>query len=455
MTTTHPDESATRAENLTTWHAFSLAYYEPIRRALRLLRVPEGDIDELANAFLIKAHEKNFLDAYRDFQHRARGEGWEPKFRKYLYRSLQHHVRDGHRQRTTRSHEEALSPLAAASLPAPDDLSLGLDALYALDILHQALQALRLHCERTGKPHVWLIFEELLLADEFRGREPMTRQRLLERFPGKTPQFLDNCLTTAKRVFRRLIQELIPQDPKDSETAAERFEDWMAILRESHASQFNKLHVAYRVTPYLALDESELGSSAFTPEGSALRSRYAEPAFETSDADEIGLLLSFRLELRLEETFAPETLHKFIPSDSPLWPNRPSRGAADEGELQASERRVCLLTFIDPTPEQADAFKTIDLEGLLGLIKRYAKLLPKRNDHALPHLFAHLLYTIVNVLALLRCESMIHTISRESMVGNIRWFLKEPWLDARLRPLFQEGLTRLEAPSKPEPSPEV
>src|SRR5215217_4313096 len=191
MSTPIHDEAPTRDTDLADWQAFSLAYYEPIRRALRLLRVPDDEADELAHSFLLKAAEKDFLGAFRAFQLREAQEGRRARFRTYLYRSLQNHVADYHRRRTSRAHEHDLGPGAAEGLVAPTDPSLDPDALYALDVLHQALQALRRHCERTGKPQLWVCFEELLLADEFRGRKGKTREALLAGIPGARPQYID------------------------------------------------------------------------------------------------------------------------------------------------------------------------------------------------------------------------------------------------------------------------
>ena len=43
--------------DLVDWQSFSLAYYETLRRVLRLLRVPEAEVDELTHSFLVKAAE--------------------------------------------------------------------------------------------------------------------------------------------------------------------------------------------------------------------------------------------------------------------------------------------------------------------------------------------------------------------------------------------------------------
>jgi DNA-directed RNA polymerase specialized sigma24 family protein len=439
------DEEMTRDTDLASWRAFSLAYYEPIRRALRLIRVPEDEVDELANSFILKAAEKRFLEKYQVYQQREQKEGRRARFRTYLYRSLQHHVVDAHRRRTSRAHQQGLAPAVAESLVAEPDQYLDPDALYALDVLHQALQAMRRHCERTGKSHIWAIFEELLLAEEFRGRKGQTREEMAARYPGAPPRFLDNCLTTAKRTFRRFIQEVVPRGLREDVPAAERFQEWMSILRDSNASQFNLLHVAYQVTPHLTADMSQAASTSLVVDQAVGTARYEEPSLLPND-DELSLLLSFRLELPLSEMLDSQELQLYIPLASRLWPPRKQETHLAPAEnARHPSRPLCLLTLIDPTPDEAKYLQETDLIGLLNRLKSLAKQLRRRPDHAMPEVFAQLLYTTVNVLALVRCDAQLHTIGGELMAGNIRWFLGQPWLDDRLRPLLQEGQALLEA----------
>jgi DNA-directed RNA polymerase specialized sigma24 family protein len=437
MTELAPDEVLTRDADLASWHAFSLAYYEAIRRVLRLLRISESEIDDLANAFVLKAAETHFLDKYREFQRREEQEGRRARFRTYLYRSLQHHVVDHHRRRTTRSRVRELTPEAADQLVDSAAISaLDPDTLYALDILHQALQALRRHCERTGKPHIWTIFEELLLADEFRGRRARTRQELLEMYPGEPPKFLDNSLTTAKRAFRRIIQEVVPRGLRDGMPAAERFDDWMAILSRSSASQFNLLHVAYQVAPHLDTELSQAESLAMRIVDHPGAARYEEPSLLPGD-DELSLLLSFRLELPLVDWIESDGLRHLIPPGSDLWPVRRQGSRWIPG---ATGRPLCLLTLIDPTPAEHAALNRVNLVGLLDRLKSAAKQLRRHPDHAMPEVFAHLLYTVVNLLAATRCQVQLHTIGDEALAGNARWFLDQPWMDVRVRPLLETAL---------------
>jgi DNA-directed RNA polymerase specialized sigma24 family protein len=430
-----PDSEKTNAADLRDWEAFCLAYYEPIRRALRLLRVPEGEVDELANTFIVKVADKKFLDVFHAFQQREAKEGREAKFRNYLYRSLDHHVKDAHR-RTSRAKEHGLTAELAEALEAPPERVLDPDSIWALDILHQALQALRRHCERTGKPHLWVVFEERFLADEFRDRQAKTRAELLAEFQRDDPQFLDNALTTAKRAFRRFVQELMPRWPGDDREPAERFAEWMEILRNSNASQFNLLHVAYRVIPFLGGDSSHVESAALVV--------YEEPALVLDD-DELSLLLSLRLEMPLAQWLEVSELKQYVPAGSAFNPGPKVRagGGASHGS-PAPEHPLCLLTLLAPTDSELEALRGINVIGLLTRLKSLAKRLHRRTDHAVPEIFAELIYTMVSVRAAVQYQTAIHSIGPESLATNVRWFLAKSWLDDRIRPLLEKGLAALE-----------
>ena len=442
-----PDDEPTRDVHLADWRPFALAYYEPIVRALRLLRVPEGDLEDLAHSFLLKAAERDLLATFRAFRRRQEGDGRKVRFRRYLYRSLQNHVRDFHRGIGPVAKVRGLELDAALTLADDPQRTLDPDAIYALDVLHRAIQALRRHCERSGKPHYWVFFEETFLADEFRGRRGRSRADLLRAYPEFDAQRLENALTTTKRAFRRIVEGLIPRGLRGDDGPGERFEEWMTILRESHAAQFNLLHVAYRVMPDIDPGMSHAASTALVvgPCRGGPASAYEEPA-PTAEDDELSILVGFHLELPLTELLDADGLMRFVPPSSPLLSlpragsRTPHRGRPVSSRVS---RPACLLTLIDPTPEESRALARVDLVGLLSRLKMLAKQLRHRPDHTVPRVVSQLLYTITSVLGIVRCDVGLHSISPDALAGNIRWFLGRPWLDDRLRPLLLAGLNRL------------
>jgi hypothetical protein len=454
-----PDDEVTREGDLADWQAFSLAYYGPILRALRLLRVPAGELEDLAHSFLLKVAERDFLATFHAFRRRQEEDGRRVRFRTYLYRSLQNHARDYYRRTGPGARSRRLDLDEALTLADDPGRTLDPDAIYALDVLHQAIQALRRHCERSGKPHYWVFFEETFLADEFRGRRARSRADLLQAFPEFDAQRLDNALTTAKRAFRRFVEGLIPRGLREEARSGERFEEWMAILRESHASQFNLLHVAYRVLPYLDPQVSHAASTALVVDlgrgGGCPACAYQGPAPAAED-DELSILVGFHLELPLTELIDVDELMRYIPRSSPLL-SLPRAGSwAHPGGRRApsrASRPACLLTLIDPTPAESAALARVDLVGLLTRLKLLAKQLHRRPDHTVPEAVSHLLYTITSVLGIVRCDVGLHTISSDSLAGNIRWFLRRPWIDERIRPLLLAGLDALRSPAHARDDP--
>jgi hypothetical protein len=143
---------------------------------------------------------------------------------------------------------------------------------------------------------------------------------LLEQVPRHNPQYLDNALTTAKRAFRMFVQEVIPRRLSDFDSPSSRVQEWMEILRDSNASQFELLHLAYRVAAFLSADTSETSAAALVVAEDApgeSTDSYEEPMLGCSD-DEISILLSFRLELPLTQMLDPLELQASIPPTSPL-----------------------------------------------------------------------------------------------------------------------------------------
>ena len=390
--TTRSEEDLTRDGDLADWQAFCIAYYEPIQRALRLLRVPESDVEDQAHAFLLKAADRDFLKVFRAHKDREGQAGRRARFRSYLYKSLYHHVIDSGRPRRTRSPRPTFGVEPIEFVPSPEVPSLDPDALYALDVLYQAIQALRRHCERIGKPHLWTIFEETHLASEFRGRPGKSRAELLVEFPGGDSSFLDNSLTTAKRAFRRIILDVIPLGLRDATTPSERFGEWMEILGRSNASQFDLLQLAYRVAPLMPVDACQANSSELVVDGRGPRAWvFLDEEIRVPSSDELGILLSFRMELPLTEMLDGAELRRYIPPSSEFWPSSRERTSSTPNRLASRPvRPICLMTLLDPTPAENAALDRIDVPGLLGRLKSHVKQLYRRTDHAVPTIFAPL-----------------------------------------------------------------
>jgi hypothetical protein len=82
---------------------------------------------------------------------------------------------------------------------------------------------------------------------------------------------------------------------------------------------------------------------------------------------------------------------------------------------------------------------------LLRLTKEFAKASDTRPQCPLPKEVATALYYAAILAALLRHGQRITELSDRSLRSGAEWGLRQPWLPAQLRPLYQLGLDRLPA----------
>ncbi len=316
-------------------------------------------------------------------------------------------------------------------------------------MLHLTVGRVRKHLLQEGKAEHWMIFEELALAPLIPGRVVKTREELLAMFPGEGPAFLDNRMTTVKRVFRRILPALIPADPTERLTAEERFEELVGILR---ASGSTRLWLAFLVDP------------TPDPEASVASSQeLAAPSVEAGGPeatispdmlhDELRILLGFWLEMPLWYfSDAADGKDADIPAAA-----RPARPSGPAGRPPA-DPPLNLKSLIDATRPLGPAVTTEELTVLLERLKTFAKRVHRpaaqagrrgassgRLENSMPFEIAQVLYNLAGALALTRCEARIIGLSDDRFRKNIAWALHQSWLDPRLRPVFSAALSQLHA----------
>jgi hypothetical protein len=434
---------STVTENFESWDKFLSCYYEPIRTALRLIPfVGEGGADDVAQSFFLKMYERDFL------HNRPAITG---RFRNWLYIAARRHAIDEWRKSRRPARLDAFKnpELVDPRSQRGEDAPLDSDEFYALSILHMAAERVRRHLVETGKSQHWMIFDELVLAPILPGRIPKTREALLAAFPGRGPDFLDNHVTTVKRVFRRILPALIPADPTDKLTPEERFRELLDILR---ASKKSRIWLAFLSDP---LPESALssGSSVELSARSRARGRADRTVPPEGLNDELRVLLAFWLEL---------PLHEFLLDLDSAGP------VVAESIRESSAARACRLR--GPMPQRLNLQGLIDethlrippeemkivLERLKSFAKRVHRSLRQRNqdgaegdsarrESSMPPEIAQILYDVAGALALNHCGVRISGLSDDRFRKNITWALHQPWLDATLRPTFVRALKQLES----------
>ena len=377
------------------------------------------------------------------------------KFRNWLYVAAK---RFHHHRRVARGTQRRPERNAAPADPEPadsgaEDAPADADLSYALSILHMTVARVRKHLIEEGKAEHWMIFEELVLAPLVPGRVPKTREALLAMFPGEPPGFLDNRITTVKRVFRRILPALIPADPTDALTPEARFQELLEILQDSKT---DRLWLAFLTKPAPG-PELSTGSSL----------ELAAPSFveELPEAklsaevvnDELRILLGFWLEMPLNDYLddldaAGSTVARLLHDARP----RPCSAGFD----RTATSTLNLRALIDPKNPTVAAIPPDQLMALLDRLKTYAKRVhrlakqaeaaeraagPARRESSMPVEIAQVLYDLTGALALSRCATRVIGLSDDRYRKNVFWLLSQPWLDPSLRRVFSAALEQLDA----------
>ena len=200
----------------------------------------------------------------------------------------------------------------------------------------------RKHLLEEGKAEHWMIFEELALAPLVPGRVPKTRGELLAMFPGEDPIFLDNRMTTVKRVFRRILPALIPTDPTEHQTPEQRFQEFLDILQ---ASSKSRLWLAFLLDPAPSPGAS-IGSSLDLAVPSTDGDGTEPLVSPDIHHDELRILLGFWLEM---------PLHDYLDGLAELGPDlaaavRQSRPSIPLGRSHAASAPFNLRTLMNGDP---------------------------------------------------------------------------------------------------------
>lgn len=442
------DGHETVSENFDSWEKFFVAYEGLIRGALRSLpSVPPDLEDDVVQSFFLKMLQKDLLNNRPTLKGR---------FRDWLFMSVKNHAIDEYRRRSRRPERtdpfetnEPASPAGGGSVAAEGD------ALYALGLLNLTLRRVRKQWEDQGKPEVWRFFDELVLAPLDPTRVAKTPAELLAEFPGHKYDDLFNRATSFKRVVRRALPALIPPDLTERQTPEEQFEEWLEILRTSNAGRNNLLWLAFRTAPPPAASAS-LDSSVNLLVGQSPGGSIDVEVTPEMARDELRVLLGFWLAMPLEDYLGPL---------AEIGPHAARAGLAPRGAGKMPPRAstFSLLSIID----DAHPLPNYELVALLQRLKTFAKRVHNavrpghnavrpgreaaRREHSMPAEVAQTLYNLAGVLALVRCDTRIDSLSDAQLRKNLVWALDEPWLDPRLRPVFAPAIDRLTATAFEEP----
>ena len=157
------------------------------------------------------------------------------RFRVFLIKTFNNFViselRRGRARKRAPQNEQALSldeapELAGAGPPLPQ----ALDQEWARQIMAVALDRMKKECAAKARPELWEIFSCRVLGPALEQAPLPSYDALVRRFGFQSPSQASNLLLTAKRMFRRALEDAVRDTVADESQVEEEIRDLKAIL---------------------------------------------------------------------------------------------------------------------------------------------------------------------------------------------------------------------------------
>jgi RNA polymerase sigma-70 factor (ECF subfamily) len=147
----------------------------------------------------------------------ARASPERGRFRALLITSLKNFLISDARQRTAQRRDSRQEVcLDAIDDPAYDGVGPAqeYEVEWARTVVSSAASRLRAECKANGREDIWGIFEGRLMAPIL-GEEPIPYAKLAWRYGLKSPIQAANMLTTAKRMYARVLRQVVAEYEPD------------------------------------------------------------------------------------------------------------------------------------------------------------------------------------------------------------------------------------------------
>jgi RNA polymerase sigma-70 factor (ECF subfamily) len=167
----------------------------------------------------------------------ARADAERGKFRTFLLTAFNNYVRSELR----RENAGKRSPARLLDIQAyPDEASYTREASEAFDVewgrqvLARALREMQEECKAGGRDDLWVIFESRVVQPILGEAETLPYETLIQKLGLESPTQAANLLTTAKRMFARILRGIMSDYAKDEEIEQE-LQELRQILSRARA----------------------------------------------------------------------------------------------------------------------------------------------------------------------------------------------------------------------------
>lgn len=188
-------------------------------------RMSAADADDLLQGFIVNKVLEQQLIGQAD---PARG-----RFRSLLltaldnYRASRHRFEAAAKRSPGQGAHAALE--AAEDVAVEDDPAAAFDVRWARCVFDAAAEQMRQACEASGRQDVWTVFSERELEPARSGLEPVSYDDLSRRLGLATSTQAANLLVTAKRMFRREVEQVVGEYAADRRAVEAEVRDLLEI----------------------------------------------------------------------------------------------------------------------------------------------------------------------------------------------------------------------------------
>ena len=383
-----------------------LGLYWPALRAHLILgrRMTPDDADDLLQGFAAdRVLQKQFLDSI---------DPNKGKFRSFMIRCLKNYLVDRLRRAdnlaTLAENEDGDARFNRAVISDPFEVA------WAKQVLTETLKRMLADCQQQGRVQVWALFEYRVLRPALLDVQPVGYEQLIAQFGFSSPSQAANALVTAKRMFRRVMEDVVAQYAKDEGEVQVEISELRAILAAAGPTEQSILLTAFlsgsTETHASGTDESvaNLVAELFVVDGR--RDRIWE-------IDDFGSLLKHLLSIPLMEAL-PSLKSSQIASNQPP--------TVQDAMMQTTLQRL----FTDPAPPLS----------VLEAVKDCARRAAHDERSNLPSDVASLMYFAAIATAFVRRQRWISRLDLSVIRQGCEVFLAQSWVGLPFRDLFEKTI---------------
>lgn len=193
-------------------------------------RIPRDEAEDFLQGFVT---DKVIQDQILSQASQERG-----RLRNYLLKVLANYLFQQYRSRQAQRRQSRQPTVEWSSaiheIPQPP-FDRCLELFWAQGILQQAIEKMERECQKSHRPEIWVLFDARVIGPMYRDEPPQSYAELVKQHGLKSPSEASNLVITGKRMFLRVLREVVGEYAGDPQSVQEELMDLHRILSRPRA----------------------------------------------------------------------------------------------------------------------------------------------------------------------------------------------------------------------------